>query len=188
MTIFYLAIVWLSALLFSLPMILSFESNISVEGSYSCDTTWSDKTLNNFFIVKYIFMFIVPFSIILVSSSKLLIFLNNWKRKRMQNKKKRNKESKRFLFRSSCKKTVSSSMKNSNETKYVVEKSLFEVSTFKTEINQCDTQDNSTSFRIRIQATKRKVKSKMIRNKAIKIVLCIVLLFFIQWSFEIKCL
>ncbi len=180
MTIIYLIIVWLSAFFFSLPMILSFESNIS-EGSYSCDTSWNDATLNKFFIIKYVFIFIVPFSIILLSSCKLLVFLNNWRRKKTLIKLKKSKESMRLLYKSSSKKAQSVSVKNLSENKST-EKSLFEVSVFRTEINPGETQGNSTSFRSNVtRPCKRKVKSKIIRNKAIKIVLCIVLLFFIQW-------
>ena len=81
-----LIVIWLFAVVFSLPIVLSFESNILHNGSFTCEMTWTDQKTNAFFIVKYLLIFIVPFTIILVSSTKLLIFLVKWQRK-MSNSK-----------------------------------------------------------------------------------------------------
>ena len=82
LTILCLALIWLAALVIALPMIFSFESNQADElGSISCQTNWTDKQINAFFIFKFIFIFMIPFGIILVGSVKLLIFLIEWQKK-----------------------------------------------------------------------------------------------------------
>lgn len=81
--VFYLVCVWIFAFLFSLPMILSIELHESINDTNICDTNWNHLTLNVFFAVKFIFIFIVPFSIILISSIKLLLFLQQWRRLRL---------------------------------------------------------------------------------------------------------
>ena len=86
LTIFCLALIWLGALLISLPIVLSFESIIAHNSSKSCQTTWTDLQISIYSIVTYIFIFIVPFTIILVSSVRLLKFLIEWQKKMSTNK------------------------------------------------------------------------------------------------------
>lgn len=76
----YLISVWIFAFLFSLPMILSIELRESMNNSHTCDTNWTQFTLNVFFAIKFTFIFIIPFSVILISSIKLLLFLKKWRR------------------------------------------------------------------------------------------------------------
>ena len=80
-TILCLLVIWLIGFLFSLPMVLSFESNVSNDGAYSCESNWTDRQVNGFFIIKYVFIFLIPFIAIVVSSVKLLLFLNKWRKK-----------------------------------------------------------------------------------------------------------
>ena len=81
-----LIVIWLFAVVFSLPMVASFDTEIPESDSFPCQSTWTDSQINVFFVVKYLLIFIVPFVIILVSSAKLLIFLVKWQRK-MSNSK-----------------------------------------------------------------------------------------------------
>ena len=81
-----LTCVWLFGIIFSLPIVLSFESKTLNNGlasvaSSSCQTTWTDKQLNDFFFIKCLFIFVIPFAIILVSSVKLVVFLVRWRKK-----------------------------------------------------------------------------------------------------------
>ena len=78
--------IWLFAVLFSLLMMLSFQSDILSDGSFSCQSTWTDEQMNTVFMVKHLFIFMLPFAIILVSSAKLLIFLVKWQRKMAKSK------------------------------------------------------------------------------------------------------
>ena len=55
----YIIIIWIFAILFSLPMVLSFETGVSIDGSFMCDTKWTESELNSFFIIKYLFIFII---------------------------------------------------------------------------------------------------------------------------------
>jgi len=42
----YLAIVWIFAILFSLPMVLSFKEGVSLDDSFVCDTSWNNTQVN----------------------------------------------------------------------------------------------------------------------------------------------
>ena len=74
----YLGLVWVIAMCFSVPMIASIRLH-KYGSSISCTSTWSDMKMKSFFLIKFIFIFLIPYMIIIVSSLKLLIFLNRWK-------------------------------------------------------------------------------------------------------------
>lgn len=158
----YIIIIWIFAILFSLPMVLSFETGVSIDGSFMCDTKWTESELNSFFIIKYLFIFIIPFAIILVSSIKLLIFLVKWKNKSG------------VFLRNKAEEIMTRSNKATT-------------SAFVSKYSQSVVNDDSpTILRRSAKFTKRKgkqkAKSRQIRDKAIKIVLSIILLFFLQWT------
>ena len=60
----YIMFLWFFAVLFPLPLVLSFKVTKAYGGSLTCDTTWTDSILNGFFFTKYVFLFIIPFAII----------------------------------------------------------------------------------------------------------------------------
>lgn len=80
-TCFFLIAIWSTALLIAILMMLSFEARIALNGSVSCETTWTADEINAFFVAKYVLVFVIPFGVILVSSGKLLKFLIEWRRK-----------------------------------------------------------------------------------------------------------
>lgn len=133
----YLIILWIVAIMFSLPMVLSTKIEIAPDYTYTCDTKWSEKELNMFFIVKFVISFIIPFTIITFSSTKLLIFLKKWKKS-------------------------NPAAEPTSQRASVNEKSLLD--------------------RSRIKKPANKTRKNQMREKAIKIVLSIVLLFFLQWT------
>jgi len=95
----YVTLLWIAAILFSLPMIVSTTLNHDVNFKPFCDSKWNQKQLNQFFFIEFVFSFILPFAIIVFSSSKLLIFLNNWK-----------KQSVTFKLKNSAKYEIKSSL------------------------------------------------------------------------------
>ena len=82
-----LIIIWIFAIVFPLPMILSvrLDANNNIT---NCKSSWNDKKLNIFFIIKFIFIFLFPFTIISVSSTKLLIFFNEWRKNSIRRRNK----------------------------------------------------------------------------------------------------
>ena len=91
LTVVICTVIWLFAFMFSLPLVFSFEPSISADGSSSCASSWTEQTVTAFFATKYLFIFIVPFIIILVSSIKLVSFLVKWKKKMIKSKTSKNK-------------------------------------------------------------------------------------------------
>jgi len=124
--------IWLTGLIFVLPAFLSIKLDQRFDGSYTCGSNWNEKQTDNFFIVKFVFIFIIPFLIILISSVKLLLFLKNSKKRRCSTAIKYTKTS----------------------------------------------RTNSKEERVSISLTGK----NRVQDKAIKIVLTIVVLFIIQWT------
>ena len=75
---FYLTLVWCVAFSFYMPIISSIKATKSLSGAAMCETTWLQSEINNYFIIKFVLSFIIPFSIILFSSVKLVICLREW--------------------------------------------------------------------------------------------------------------
>lgn len=78
--ILYSILVWTFALCFSLPLIMSIQLK-KHDQNFICQSNWNDSTLRIFFILKLFLIFILPYSVITISSYKLLKFLNNWKKR-----------------------------------------------------------------------------------------------------------
>jgi len=77
---FYLAIIWFIGIIFSLPLILNIHLGKSAEDNYTCELNIDETKKNILFIAKFIFIFLMPFTIILFSSVKLILFLKNKKK------------------------------------------------------------------------------------------------------------
>ena len=75
-----MALVWIAGVLFSMPGLLSIKLHKSIDGSYMCSSSWSEKKANNFLLIKFFFIFVIPIFIITVSSVKILIFLRDSRR------------------------------------------------------------------------------------------------------------
>ncbi|CAF0715721.1 unnamed protein product, partial [Brachionus calyciflorus] len=93
----YLIFTWLFAFFFTLPFVSSvylqkFGSN------YSCQTSWSDTSMKIYFITIFFIIFLTPYLIIIISSVKLLIFLNEWKQRLKRNSEVVNLTTRRSLF------------------------------------------------------------------------------------------
>ena len=80
-TLFYIFTTWTIALSFSLLMISSIRLG-GKDGAYSCQSIWSDDQIKSFFFIKLVFIFFIPYALITVSSTKLLIFLSLWRSRR----------------------------------------------------------------------------------------------------------
>lgn len=108
--ILYSILVWAFALCFSLPLIMSIQLK-KYDQNFICQSSWDDSILRIFFILKLFLIFILPYSVITISSYKLLKFLNNWK-KRFNNSA--------FSSRRLKTNTVVKKRKNSVQTSVVV--------------------------------------------------------------------
>ncbi|CAF0924664.1 unnamed protein product [Brachionus calyciflorus] len=78
--VIYSILVWMFALCFTLPIIFSIQLKKNDE-FYNCESDWEDSTLKLFFIIKLFLIFIIPYTVIIISSFKLLKFLNDWKKR-----------------------------------------------------------------------------------------------------------
>jgi hypothetical protein len=155
-TLIYLLFVWLVAIFFSLPFIDSLEHDFP--NNITCNTNWSDFSLNIFFAIKFIFIFLLPYTLISISSIKLLSFLNKWRR-RIDKQKKKTRNLLNKMDRNS---------KLLNDESFVPDHSS-------------NDKKKSKSFKKNsYNASKSNLHSK-IQRKSSRTVLLIVLLFFIQW-------
>jgi hypothetical protein len=78
-TLVFIVIAWGTALAFSIFMIISIDLVIK-DHIHICVSKWSDFTLKIFFSFKFLFIFVIPYGIILISSIKILLFLNKWRK------------------------------------------------------------------------------------------------------------
>ena len=67
--------IWIAGFIFSLPGLLSIKIDQSVKGAYACGSYWNEHKANKFFIIKFVFIFVIPIFVVLISSVKLLMFL-----------------------------------------------------------------------------------------------------------------
>ena len=235
---FVVFLIWLFAILFSFPMIVSIELVVIPNRTVtSCGSNWSEYTINIFFLLKFLFIFIIPLLVIGFSSVRLLIFLKSWKSKNIKKKIKLTKTRDSVVIYERCSlvnlkkkniefsKTTKTSNLNSKENKDMNMNrkkpcSIYVESRYSSTENQESisnkentkiTKKNSTCLNF-IQISNKKyfkfcccfinvkinysLKNMVdeifttkphssltltIRKKAIRLVLAIVLMFFIQW-------
>ena len=48
--LFYIALVWLVALIFPLTLVLSLKEEVTINGSFKCDTNWENQQVLIFFL------------------------------------------------------------------------------------------------------------------------------------------
>ncbi|CAF0892913.1 unnamed protein product [Brachionus calyciflorus] len=188
-SICYSIIVWFISLCFSIPIILSINSE--------CQSKWQDSTLTMFFMLKFLIIFICPYLIIIVSSVKLLSFLNKWKKKLskrtkidrpMINVAKNLKESKNNCLLSVEDKKVKTLLCPTGSYSSILETSNMSVSHAR--LNNQE-NDHHSHFNDLVQKNfykkQHRIKGKSdyignVRRKATRLVLIILLLFIAQWS------
>ncbi|CAF1102430.1 unnamed protein product, partial [Brachionus calyciflorus] len=195
--ILYCILIWIFSFSVSFPLIFSIKKTKDV-----CQSDWSDSSIRFFFIGKLVAIFIIPYFIIIISSLKLLLFLNKWKKRMGETTGKRILiEKKRQAFRMKKHQTVFKSV--IDETKLNLSRSLPAINIsievglkdLNDEMGQSSSNGNSTCCFLtccrKIFYCKKKqefyIKSSgkfinSIRRKAIRLVLVIIFLFLLQWS------
>lgn len=83
-TMVFVVMAWSTAFAFSTFMIVSIDL-VKNDHIHICVSKWSDLTLKLFFSFKFLFVFVIPYIIILISSVKLLLFLNKWRTSNLSN-------------------------------------------------------------------------------------------------------
>ncbi|CAF0749774.1 unnamed protein product, partial [Brachionus calyciflorus] len=158
-TFLYLFILWSLAITYIIPFVISID--LFHEGSTDvCNSKWSDKSLRYYFLIKFLTMFLVPFSIILWCSVKILIFLLKWK------------------INSNCKSRSIFSMILNSSPNHEMCKQLIK-------IEHNEDRNNYQTLVCNISVRTKKIKISYlnsIRRKAICLVMLIVVVFLIQWS------
>ena len=71
----YLTIIWLIGIIFSLPLLLNIYLGKSMDDTYTCELNIDETKQDIILILRFFLIFILPFSIILTSSVKLIFFL-----------------------------------------------------------------------------------------------------------------
>ena len=148
----YLTIIWLVGILFSLPFLLNIKLGKSTDETYACELGIDEKKMNILLFIKFILMFFIPFTIILLSSVKLIIFV----------------QKKSFIKTKVIKRKAKFNLKD--EKIELIEQYSSESTSL---IEKTSEQRNSIT-------SQPSLKSK-VHRKAIKMVLSIVFMFVIQW-------
>ena len=146
----YMFLIWSLTLAFALPFTLSLRQNQSAE-EVTCDSNWNEISINLFFSLEFVFIFLLPYTLIIIASLKLIRFLRNWFKKHNRNFKGLSQATQIPLVEMQQSRTVS----NSAETW------------------------NLMSNKRRVQSTKsNRVK---IQRKSTRIVMMIVVFYMVQW-------
>jgi hypothetical protein len=73
----YIGLIWLVAGIFITPLLFSMRL-ASYKNTHSCASEWSDVSHSIYFVFKCVLIFIVPYTVIVMNSVKLLCYLNKW--------------------------------------------------------------------------------------------------------------
>jgi hypothetical protein len=208
----YLVLVWIFAILFSMPMVFSIRLESLSNSTVICTSNWTEEQINIFFAIKFLFMFIIPYSLITVSSVKLLLFLNKWKKKNLLRNLKQMTAMKTLMkYTTNAKLPNNNNNQNqNNEIGNLNEiKKLNDSNNTNKKYGLNNENENNNKLKKKVTQflhptiayapTKRESEQKIeitmrinsfnsgaskqnrIRRKASRIVLLIILLFFIQW-------
>ena len=92
----YLTIIWLIGIIFSLPLLLNIYLGKSMDDTYTCELNIDETKQDIILILRFFLIFILPFSIILTSSVKLILFLkkNSFLTRRRSNSNEKESNSK----------------------------------------------------------------------------------------------
>jgi uncharacterized membrane protein (Fun14 family) len=92
----YLTIIWLIGIIFSLPLLLNIYLGKSMDDTYTCELNIDETKQDIILILRFFLIFILPFSIILTSSVKLIFFLkkNSFSTRRKSNSNEKESNSK----------------------------------------------------------------------------------------------
>nr|QVK46038.1 G protein-coupled receptor [Proales similis] len=84
---FFLLSSWTLALAFTLPLVLSLQVEQSSPSMQTCHTSWQESHIQLYFVLKLLFVFILPFIIVLMCSIRMILFLTKWKWSRLQQRR-----------------------------------------------------------------------------------------------------
>ena len=76
--ILYICLSWLFSFIFAYPFVSSVRL-VNFNNVYTCGSTWNEQTTRSYFTLKLVTSFVIPYVLITISSSKLLIFLHGWR-------------------------------------------------------------------------------------------------------------
>lgn len=68
--------IWIFAICFTLPMIFS----IKKENTTECESVWNEHQINLYFMLKFVFIFFLPFAVIMYCSVSIIKFLKRWRK------------------------------------------------------------------------------------------------------------
>ena len=100
LNLIYLTLIWLVGILFSIPLLLYIELGKTIDDKYACGLHINENEHFILLSIRFILIFLLPFTIILVSSIKLILYLkkNNTvlkpKQKLISERKKSNVQTK----------------------------------------------------------------------------------------------
>ncbi len=170
--IILMVLVWLISIILSLPGLISIKLDQSLDGSFACGSKWNEKETSIFFILKFVILFLFPFTSIFISSIKLILFL------RSSNEKFYVKYT-RVFFPSDYVELENVKIKQKNRFSLpninLGKRSL--VPTYKYEKRLSLPNKNKGKINLKII----KPKKNNVHKKVVKMILAIVFLFVIQW-------
>lgn len=180
--IVYIVFLWLFAIGFTMPLVMSVDSK-SESLMINCNSNWPEETIKYYFLAKFFLIFFIPYLILIISSAKLLIFLNQWKKRLNEtlifNAKKNDSIKLKRMKQNKLLKIEFRSIKGydlvvSNEALSNADDSSYR-------LNRLTSKQSEIEFG-RKNSIINGIFLNSIRKKAIRLVLSIVFIFLIQWS------
>ncbi|RNA36472.1 free fatty acid receptor 4-like [Brachionus plicatilis] len=173
--ILYVFFSWLIALIFTIPFVMSVYSQ--QDGTMvTCQSLWSETSINIYFFMKFLFVFLIPYLIIIISSIKILLFLNKWKKRISKANEGSRKSIASLIIKSNSTflHTISLSRLASNS-----------VDTRLTDVSSIDNEKKLPKNSLRDPGHKNSYINgaylTSVRKKAVRLVLAIIFVFLIQW-------
>jgi hypothetical protein len=184
----FMFIVWSMAIIFSMPMIMSIQLD-TFFGTTTCHSKWSDILIELFFSFKFLFIFLIPYAVIIISSIKLLIFLHKWRASILSRKSL----SKIETVYSQISPLNTSNLDTSSRRKGSISPNCLDLRRYirifihlkdLMGLDKCFPNKSIRSSAVLTQVDRNPtyLQSDLVRYKASRLVMVIVILFLVQWS------
>lgn len=173
--ILYIIFSWFIAFVFTIPFVLSVYSHKNGT-SDSCHSLWDETSINTYFFLKFFFIFLIPYLIIIISSIKILLFLNEWKKRISKTNEGSRKSVASLIIKSNS--TFLNSISLSRLASHSVDTRLTDISTIENDKklvkHSIKNSDHKNTYINGAYLTS-------VRKKAVRLVLAIIFVFLIQW-------
>lgn len=173
--ILYIIFSWSIAFVFTFPFVLSVYSHKNGT-SNSCQSLWDEKSIKIYFFLKFFLIFLIPYIIIIISSTKILLFLNEWKKRIRKTNEGSRKSLASLIIKSNS--TFLNSISLSRLASHSVDTRLTDISSIELDKNLAKHSTKSSDHK---KNYLNGAYLTSVRKKAVRLVLAIIFVFLIQW-------